>query len=167
MVQVAYYDVAEKVINIVKVPYSLIGQTLFPKVARDRNIRFLKRIMIYTVSFTVIIILCIFFFSNPIISFFSGSQNVNSINILRILSISLLPISISLFYGDLLLINFGLKTEYAKMRFFGFIFYLMIFMGLYLFKYIGVFQIALMIVAVESFVTFYSWILCRKSGLLK
>jgi PST family polysaccharide transporter len=166
MVEVAYYDVADKVINIAKVPLSLIGQTLFPKVAKDRDIKFLKRIMIYTVIFTTVIILCIYLFSNPIISFFSGSKNLDSINILRILSLSLLPISVSLFYGDLLLINFGLKIEYTKMRFFGFVLYLTIFLVLYFIGFIGVVQIALMVVTVETFLTFYSWILCRRSGII-
>lgn len=166
MVEVAYYDVAEKVINIVKVPYSLIGQTLFPKVARDRNVAFLKRIMVYTILFTLFVVICICVFSVHIIGFFSGSYNISSVIVLRILSLSLIPIAFSLFYGDLLLINFGLKTEYAKMRFFGFVFYLTIFLGLYFSGYIGVIQVAMMIVAVESFLTFYSYFLCRKTGIV-
>jgi O-antigen/teichoic acid export membrane protein len=166
MVEVAYYDVADKVINIIKVPYSLIGQTLFPKVARDRNIRFLKKIMVYTVIITVFIIVGIFLFSGPIIGFFSGSGNVNSINILKILSLTLLPISIGLFYGDLLLINFGLKTEYAKMRFMGLVVYLTIFLGLYFLKIIGGVSVALMIVTVETFLTIYSFFLCRRAGIV-
>lgn len=165
MVQVAYYDVADKVINIIKVPFSLIGQTLFPKVARDRNIRFLNRIMYCTLIFTVLAIIVIFAFSGQIINFFSGSLIVNSINILRILSLSLLPITVSVFYGDLLLVNFGLKTEYAKMRFFGFFFYILIFIGLYASGYLGVGQVAVMIVAVETFIAAYSYFLCRKAGL--
>jgi O-antigen/teichoic acid export membrane protein len=165
MVEVAFYDVAEKVINIIKVPYSLIGQTLFPKVARDRNLRFLKRIMGYTIIFTILIILALFAFSSPVIGFFSGTRNVNSINILRILSISLVPISLNLFYGDLLLINFGLKKEYAKMRFFGLVFYVSIFLGLYIFKFIGAEQLAITIVMVEFFIATYSYILCRKASL--
>jgi PST family polysaccharide transporter len=162
---VAYYDVAEKVINIIKVPYSLIGQTLFPKVARDRNIRFLKRIMVFTVLATILIILGIYGLSYPIINFFSASNNISSINILRILSLSLLPISVSLFYGDLILINFGLKTEYAKMRFLGVVLYVSIFLGLYLFSFIGAEQVAIIVVLVEFFIAAYSYILCRKAGL--
>jgi O-antigen/teichoic acid export membrane protein len=166
MVEVAYYDVADKVINLVKVPYSLIGQTLFPKVARDRNIGFLKKILVYTFIFTVLIILFIFLLSNPIISFFSGSQNLTTVNILRILSLSLLPISISLFYGDLILINFDLKTEYAKMRVFGFILYLFIFLTLYISGYIGVYQISIMVVTVELFISAYSYLLCKRANLI-
>lgn len=166
MVELAYYDLAEKVINMLKVPYSLIGQTLFPKVARDRDIGFLNRIMVFTIIFTVIIIIAIFLLADPLIGFFSGSRNIASVNILRILSLSLLPISISLFYGDLLLINFGLRTEYARMRFFGFVFYLAIFLGLYFADYIGVKEIAIMVVAVESFLSMYSFILCRKTKIV-
>jgi O-antigen/teichoic acid export membrane protein len=165
MVEVAYYDVAEKVINIVKVPYSLIGQTLFPKVARDRNIAFLKRILIFTLLFTFLIIISLYVFSENIINFFSGSNNLDSVNILRILSLSLIPISISLFYGDLLLINFGSKTEYAKMRFLGFVLYLAIFLGLLLSNHLGVYQISIMVVSVELFITAYSYLLCRKAKL--
>jgi PST family polysaccharide transporter len=167
MVEVAYYDVADKIINIMKVPYSIIGQTLFPKVARDRNISFLKRVIILTVLMTVGFIVFLNIFSGKIINFFSGSNIVSTINVLRILSFSLLPISLSLFYGDLILINFGLKTAYAKMRFFGLVTYLTIFLALYLFKYIGVSQVAAMVVSVEMFLTVYSVILCRRAGIVR
>jgi O-antigen/teichoic acid export membrane protein len=166
MVEVAYYDVAEKIINIIKVPYSIIGQTLFPKVARDRNIAFLKKVIILTVLMTIGLIAFLNIFPGKIINFFSGSNIISSINVLRILSVSLLPISLSLFYGDLILINFDLKTEYAKMRFFGLVAYLAIFLGLYFFKYIGISQVAVMVVIVEMLLTVYSYILCRKAGII-
>jgi O-antigen/teichoic acid export membrane protein len=167
MAEVAYYDIADKVINIIKVPYSLIGQTLFPKVARDRNLRFLNRTMFYTLIYTIVSIAGVFFFSGTIIKFFSGNQNVNTINILRTLSLTLLPITVSIFYGDLRLINFGLRTEYAKMRFFGFFFYVLIFIGLYASGYLGVAQVAVMIVVVETFIASYSYFLCWKAGLTR
>jgi O-antigen/teichoic acid export membrane protein len=165
MVEVAYYDVAEKVINLAKVPYSLIGQTLFPKVARDRNIAFLKNIIIITVAVTLGLIIMLNIFSGQIINFFSGSKNISSIGVLKMLSFSLLPISISLFYGDLILINFGLKNEYAKMRFLGMLVYFAFFLGLYLFNYIGVLQVALMVLTVELFLTVYSFVLCRSANI--
>ncbi|MGD0581573.1 MAG: oligosaccharide flippase family protein [Bacteroidales bacterium] len=165
MVDVAYYDVAEKVINIIKVPYSLLGQTLFPKVSRDRDVSFLKKILIYVLLFSVIVIIVIYMFSPIVISFFSGSANANSIRILRVLSFTLIPIAISLIYGDLILINFGLKTEYARMRIIGFLFYFLIFTGLYISGELRVFNIAFMVVFVETFIAAYSYYLCYKAGL--
>ncbi len=163
MVEVAYYDVAEKIINILKVPYSLLGQTLFPKVSRDRNVNFLRRILFYILLFSVAIIAIIHVFAPLLISFFSGTPNGNSIRILRILSLSLLPISISLVYGDLILINFGLKTEYARMRILGFIIYFLAFLGLYFTGSLGVVQLSVMVVCVEIFIAAYSNYLYRKS----
>jgi len=165
MVTLAYYDLADKIINIIKVPYSLIGQTLFPKVARDKDFSFLSRIMVFTFIFTVVIVIGIFFFSNPIIKFFSGVGNVNSMNILKILSLTLIPISIGMFYGDILLINYGLKMEYAKMRFFGLFLYLTIFFILYIFDRISVIPIAMNIVIVEVFLAVYSYLLCKRAGI--
>lgn len=166
MVEVAYYDVAEKVINIVKVLYSVIGQTLFPKVARDKNISFLKRIIVMTVGITVGFIVILNIFSVQIINFFSGSDNSGAVNVLRVLSLALLPISLSLFYGDLILINFGLKNEYAVMRFFGLMVYLLIFLGFYFLRSIGVVQVAMMVVIVELFLTIYSYILCKRARIV-
>lgn len=165
MVEVAYYDLADKVVNIAKVPLSILGQTLFPRVARDRNLRFLKRIMVFTVTMTVILIFSLFLFSGHIIHFFSGGENAGTVSLLKILSLTLLPISFGLFYGDLLLINFGLKVEYTKMRFFGLVLYLSIFLGLYIFDYLSAQNIAMMVVLVEVFLAVYSYILCRRAGI--
>jgi O-antigen/teichoic acid export membrane protein len=166
MVSLAYYDVAEKVINMVKVPYSLLGQTLFPRVARDRNMRFINKVMLVTVVITIILIIGVCSFSELLITILSGNTNQETVIILRILSISLLPISVSLFYGDLLLINFGLKIQYVRMRFFGMVFYLTCFIILYLSGYLGLVNIAFIVVAVEAFMTLYSFLLCRINSIL-
>jgi O-antigen/teichoic acid export membrane protein len=162
MVAVAYYDVAEKVINIVKVPYQLLGQTLFPKVARDRNVMFLNQVSAYLILFSLIIITILFILSDPIVIFLSGSSKPEIVTIMRILSISLIPISFSICYGDLFLVNFGYKTDYARMRFFGFLFYTLMFMVLYISKNIGVIQIAEMVLAVETFMAGFSYFLYKK-----
>jgi O-antigen/teichoic acid export membrane protein len=165
MVEVAYYDLAEKVINIVKVPYSILGQSLFPRFAKEKDIIFLKRMMIFTITCTIILIIVVYLFSGLLITFLSGFSNAGSIKILRILSLSLLPVSISLFYGDLLLINSGLRRQYARMRFSGLVFYLACFFLLYFSHNIGIIEIAIVVVAVESYMSLYSFILCRQNSI--
>ena len=165
MTQVAWYDIADKIVNIAKVPLSLLGQALFPKVAKDRNTAFLKRVMIYTVVITILLVFSIFLFSDHLIEFFSGSVNEITVKVLRMLSASLIPISIGLFYGDLLLINFSLKLEYTKMRVYGLVLYVLIFFGLYIFDYLSVQSIAMMVMMIEVFVALYSYFLCRRAGI--
>lgn len=163
MSAVAYYDVADKVINIVKVPYSVLMQALFPRFAKNRDISFLKKIMTITVLLTAIIAGGLIIFSEFIIGFVSSTNNTVSINILRILSISLIPISFSIFFGDIFMITSGLKIEYAKMRFFGLILYLFIFMLFALTGIITVYYIALMIVTVELFISLYSYFIFKRT----
>ena len=94
----------------------------------------------------------------------SGVANEESVTLLRILSLSLIPISISLFYGDLLMINLGLKVQYTVMRSFGFLIYLVFFFLLYFLNILGVVQIAILIVVVESIMTIYSYSVIKRIG---
>jgi O-antigen/teichoic acid export membrane protein len=165
MTQVAYYDVAEKVINIIKVPFSVLSQAFFPKFAKERNISFLKKVMYGTVLFTFLVVIALFLFSFPVMNFLTGSASVVSVKILRILSLSLLPISFSIFYGDIIMINFGMKNEYARMRFFGLLIYLALVAALIVFRFIGVFQLGITIIVVELFISVYSYFLCRRLNL--
>lgn len=161
MTAVAYYDVAEKVINIVKVPYSVLTQALFPRFAKMRNILFLNKILIITFSVTILITLLILIFSKFIISFISSPGNTVSIDILRILSLSLIPISISIFYGDIYMISSDMKTRYAKMRFLGLVIYLILFLIIALTGFMSVYLIAAIILAVEIFIAAYSYLIFR------
>ncbi|MFN8209399.1 MAG: oligosaccharide flippase family protein [Bacteroidales bacterium] len=165
MVSVAYYDVADKVINILKVPYSLLGQTLFPKVSRDRDVVFLRKILAWLVLGTAGMIIIIFLASPWLVKFFSGSVNENSVWILRILSFSLLPISVSLIYGDLVLINFGLKNEYAKLRFMGLFIYVMFITISSLMIWPVEIHLCICLVIVETFIALFSYKYCKRSGI--
>jgi O-antigen/teichoic acid export membrane protein len=163
MSAVAYYDVADKVINIVRVPYSVLTQVLFPRFAKDRDVSFLKKIAAATLLFTVIIAAGLILFSKYIIGFISSTGNIISADILKILSLSLIPISFSIFFGDIFMITSGLKIEYAKMRFFGLVLYLAIFSLLLLSGILTIYFIALMIVTVELFIAVYSYMIFRRT----
>ncbi|HVN58871.1 MAG TPA: oligosaccharide flippase family protein [Bacteroidales bacterium] len=162
MTQVAYYDVAEKVINILKVPYSLLGQSLFPRIAHGKRLGLLRKVTLWSLGLAVLIIICIFYFSGTIIHFFSGTVNTESTAALRILSLALVPISLGLYYGDILLINFGLKERYLLMRLMGLIFYVFLISLMFILHSAGLREFATAIVLTETFIVIYSWILCRK-----
>jgi PST family polysaccharide transporter len=161
MTDVAYYDVAEKIVNMLKVPYSLLGQTLFPKVAREKRTAFLKRIMAFTLFFTVILIISVFGMSEYLVGFFSGTANNESVVILKILVLSVLPISFGMFYGDMILINFGLRKEYVRIRVAGLAFYMLLFITGYMLNIINLIYLALIIVAVEFLMASYSFLVVR------
>ncbi len=166
MVEVAYYDIAEKVINILKVPYSLLGQTIFPKYSRDKNTGFIRKMFFLTIILTFLLICCLFLFSHLIVSVLSGTPDLNTVKVLRILSLTMLPISISLYYGEILLLANDLKLEYAKMRFTGLLIYLGLCIFLIFSGHLNARNIALTVVTVEVLIAIYSYLLSRKYSLI-
>jgi len=167
MQEVAIYDVADKIVNIVKVPVNLVGQTLFPRVSKDKNISFIKKPMAFVFLFFLIVYLTLFIFAGPIVVFISGSFNPVAVNLLRLLAISVLPVCLSLFFADLTLIPLGYVKEYTKMRMAALVVYLICIGLLLASEKLGTFQLAGVIIIVETFVLFASIFLCQKNGLLK
>jgi O-antigen/teichoic acid export membrane protein len=162
----ALYDIAERLVNMVKVPLIVIGQVLFPKVSRDSDTRFITKTLIFTTLAYVLIYVVLFVFANHIIKLFTGSFNIVTASLVRVLGFSIIPISAGLFYADLLLIPFGFLKDYARVRVGSLIFYLIILSILFIFNFIGVMQLAVSVIVVEFFVLLYSYYLSRKNSLI-
>ncbi|MCE5344878.1 MAG: oligosaccharide flippase family protein [Bacteroidales bacterium] len=163
MQDVAIYDIADKIVNLFKVPVALIGQTLFPRISRDKDVSFVKKSMLFVFVFFSVVYTGVYLFANQLIFLFSGSVNPEAAKLLRLLALSLLPICLSLFFAELLLIPFGKLREYARMRTISMFIYLISVGMLIEFNVIGLFTLALTIVGVESFVFLYSYYLCKKN----
>jgi PST family polysaccharide transporter len=157
MADLAFYDIADKILYIVRVPFSLLGQTIFPKVSHDKNIRFLRKIVLLALASATIVIICLFLFSDFIITYFSGTHNPGAALVLKIIAFSLLPMIISLFYGDILLISFNRKLEYLKSRFFGLVFYFSVISVLYLAGYLNLVSMSVIVVLLEILIASLSY----------
>jgi PST family polysaccharide transporter len=166
MKEIAIYDVADKIVNLIKVPVTLIGQTLFPRVSRDKNTRFVKTVMIMVFFIYVIIYAFIFLFTKEIIFLFTGSHSEDAVILLRLLATSVLLICVALFYAELLLIPFGFLKEYTRMRIMSLIVYLSLIGILIAGKFIGLYELAGVIIFVETFVLVDSYFLCKKNKIL-
>jgi len=166
MEPLAFYDIAERIVNMVKVPITVIGQVLFPKVSRESNLQFVYKSMIYaTIAYSLIYIL-LFVFAGSIVVFFTGSINPLTTNVVRVLGLSIVPICAGSFYAELILLPFGFLKDYAKVRAGSLILYIIILIILAISDFIGIFQLSVTVIIVELFVLFYSYILSRKNGLL-
>lgn len=166
MQTLALYDIAERIVNMVKVPISVIGQVLFPKVSRDSNLRFIYKSMTYITLAYLLIYILLFVFAGNIVVLFTGSLNPVTVSVVRILGLSVIPICAGLFYAELILLPAGFLKDYAKVRVGSLILYLMITIVLAISGFIGVFQLSVTVIIVELFVLFYSYNLSGKIGLL-
>lgn len=116
MADVAYYDLGEKVLGLLKSFVSTIEQVIFPRVSLNKDKLLLKRIRTLTLISTTGVIVLIFVFTKTIVSILGGNLMYEAILPLRILSLSIIPIIISMFWGHLMLIIWGFNKDFLKLR---------------------------------------------------
>jgi O-antigen/teichoic acid export membrane protein len=166
MQQVAIYDLADKIYNLLKVPVYLIAQTLFPKVSRELNVKFVLKTMKICIFFVIIIYFFLFFFSESIIHLLTGAFNHEAAEVLRILSFSIIPVCMGLFFAELILLPFGQIKAYSAMRYQTLFVYIFLIAILFTFNILTLKSISTIIILVEGFVLIKSYLLCKKHKII-
>lgn len=82
---VGYYSIAEKLYTAIQSLYNPINQTLYPYVAKEKNIKLYKKIFLTVVSINCIGVFLLFWFGNIIFSLiFTQKIGIETIKIFRI-----------------------------------------------------------------------------------
>ena len=126
-VSVAYFDLACRVINILLTPFHILGNVIYPHIAKTRDIKFLVRIIAISLVISSLIT-AIFFVNIKTISFLLlGSYNPILISIFKFL-ILIIPIgTLSSLLGKNILVVFGASKYYAYAMFWSSMAYLALF----------------------------------------
>lgn len=160
--EVAQYDIADRLVNLAKVPFFVLGQALFPDISRKKNIKYINNVMIILIGVAFIISALVIVFAPSLVSLMTGQEDENIIMALRVLILSIIPVTISLFYTDLRLIPFGYYAEFAKTRIISLIVYALLIVLLIISKRLSSVCFVWTIVMVESFVAFIAFFYCRE-----
>ena len=161
MREVTYYDLAEKITNMGKVPQSMINQVLYPKIALEKNKAFLKKVLKGTILMNVVLYLIVFLFSHQIVTYFGGNETV-----LRILFLTVPIIGISNVLMILTLLPFGYNKIFTRIVFLSAFFYLVIVLILYGFNSISLYTLTATNVVVESLVSIIAYIYVRRKRII-
>ena len=161
MREVTYYDLAEKITNMGKVPQSMINQVLYPKIALEKNKAFLKKVLKGTILMNVVLYLIVFLFSHQIVTYFGGNETV-----LRILFLTVPIIGISNVLMILTLLPFGYNKSFTRIVFLSAFFYLLIVLILYGFNSISLYTLTATNVVVESLVSIIAYIYVRRKRII-
>lgn len=162
MGEVAYYDLAEKIVSILKLPQTIISQTLFPKISKDRNINFIKKAFKYSIILNIVILIITLILSDYFISFLGGSELGPAVVILNILIISVPIIAMSNIFGVQILIPFGKVKFYSFIVILSGFIYLFELLLIWLFWDINLYSLSLVSVLTELFVTIIMFYYCKK-----
>ena len=161
MREVTYYDLAEKITNMGKVPQSMISQVLYPKISLEKNGSFLRKVLKGSILMNSFLYLMVFLFSNQIVAYFGGNETV-----LRILFLTVPIIGISNVLMVLTLLPFGYNKAFTRIVFLSAFFYLLIVLILYGFSAISLYTLTATNIIVESLVSIIAYIYVKRKKII-
>ncbi|PKH67651.1 flippase [Flavobacterium sp. ALD4] len=167
MSEVAYYDLAEKIVSVLKVPQVILGQALFPKINKDKDVIFVRKIFFISVGVNILIYIVLLFFADFFILFLGGTQMMPAKVVLFIMGSSIPIVAISNIFGIQLLVPFGFIKEFSKVIISSGIFYFIQLLILWNSFGFTIESISIITVTTELFVTCYMYFYCLKFELWK
>ena len=162
MEAVAYYDLAEKLTTVMKVPQSILSQTLFPKISKDKNIGFVKRIFKLSLFFHVVFIFSVLLLSKHIILILGGVEMLPAQVVVNILILTVPIIAMSNIFGYQILVPFGHKKTFSKVVVSSGIIYFIQILILWITVGFSIVNISIITLTTEIFVTGYMFYNCKK-----
>lgn len=162
MEAVAYYDLAEKLTTVMKVPQSILSQSVFPQISKDKNIGFVKRMFKLSIVFHIVFVISILLVSKYIILILGGAEMLPALVIVNILILTVPIIAMSNIFGYQVLVPFGFKKIFSKVVVSsGLVYFLQIFI-LWITIGFSIINISIITLTTEIFVTGYMFYNCKK-----
>jgi PST family polysaccharide transporter len=165
--EVAYFDLALKITNIGNTFLDLVSRTIFPKMSREKNTLFLRKIIKLSVLGSLGYVLFIQLFAGIIIDLLGGYEMFGAIELLRLL-VFYLPIYIigALLGRNCLIVHNQDKFVLLSM-FYSSLYYLLAIAFCLVLK-LNVSPIGLVFVFLSSFLidTMYRYVICKKLKLI-
>lgn len=167
MKEVAYYDLAEKITTLFKIPQSLLSQSIFPYFTKHQNFNLIFKI--FRITITLYIVTTIFVFVYPFLFIIplGGKELLPSIPILRILIWTIPFATISGFLGIQLLLPLGMKSAYINSIIFSSIVYFFLVLLLWFFDGITLINLSFVTLLNEVILAGTLFYFCVSKSILK
>lgn len=166
---VGYYSGAEKIIKAVQGLLIPISQTIYPHISKlaseskDQALRFIRKMTFLVGGGSFVLSLIVFMFAGTIVKILLGSQYLESITVLRILSFLPFIIGLSNIFGVQTMLAFDLKKGFSNILISASIINIILaFILVPLYKHIG---ISFAVVISEIFVTASMFLFLQNKGI--
>ncbi len=132
---VAYYDLAEKLINLATLPLNMLNQVLYPHIAKTKNFNLTFKVVLYLFVLYILSYPILFFYGEELISIFAGNDMIKSYNYLVILYLVPITNIFTYFLGNCALILINKKKEFNNSIYISALFYfLIVLVSIYFFE---------------------------------
>ena len=103
-ISVAYYDLAEKLVNLCLLPFNILNQAIFPMIAASKEVRLTKIVLTIAFPLSILVFVGVYALFDYVINFYAGHEMAPAKNIFLILGL-IIPIStLNYFLGNTYLV---------------------------------------------------------------
>lgn len=166
MQEVAFYDLGEKLLNLLKIPIASLSQVLFPNMAYAFDKNLLVKIAKINVAFSLFLTLILLLFLEYIIRAIGGIGMLGAMNTVTVLVLSITPVVLSNIFGVQTLLTNGYNKQFFKVVFSSFCFYALYVSAFYFLSSLNLITISFSILTTEIFMLIGFAFFVRKYKLL-
>lgn len=164
--EVAYYDLANKVVSIAKIPFYMLNETIYPHVARNRDMGFVKKAMVLSFGGALLLYAAISGLAKPIIMVLAGKELLAARPLFPLLALILPIIGISYLLGNNMLVVMGHGRKANLSEVFSALFFLLLVLVLYLGQMITMYTLIIAYLAANLVILVYRYACCRALRLI-
>lgn len=163
--EVAYYDLAVKIVGIAEVPFTIINRVLFPNFSRGLNKKKLKQSLLIVFSLSLLVYIFLILFSKIMIVMLGGDSLLPAKQIIYILGIGLPFAAISSMLG-IALASKGYSKSYMLADVYALFIYILSIGVLALFKIVTVYTLPISVMLGLLFTIYYKYKITHKIQLI-
>ena len=163
---VAIYDLCAKIVSILKTPFSLVAQVIYPNVAKSKNMLLVKKSIKIVLLFGAFVCLFVYLFAPNIILLLSDTSMLGAVSILKIMILYVPIVGISYLFGASVLVVKGYSREYNLSVVYSVLLYILMLLSFISFSKVNLYTMALAFVAPELFVALYRICIVKYKNIL-
>lgn len=163
---VAIYDLCAKIVSILKTPFSLVAQVIYPNVAKSKNMLLVKKSIKIVLLFGAFVCLFVYLFAPNIILLLSDTSMLGAVSILKIMVLYVPIVGISYLFGASVLVVKGYSREYNLSVVYSVLLYILMLLSFISFSKVNPYTMALAFVAPELFVALYRICIVKYKNIL-
>lgn len=164
---VAIYDLALKIVGILKIPFTLVAQVLYPNVTRTKNMVLVKKTLTLVNGLGIFIYLILCLLGYYAVILLGGRNLAGAYPLLIILGLYLPIIGNSYVLGASTLVVLGHIKAYNYSVIYGFISYIIFILFLFTFHLVTLKSLAVACIVPELYIVIYRWVYVKKYDLFK
>ncbi len=166
MSEVAYYDLAAKIVWAFRSLFVNFNNAFFPHIAKEKNKSLTKKIIKSLTLSSILAYIILILFAKDIVLLLSNTSMLPSVDLIYILGTFLIFAALSGSIGNFVLIINNLNKEFLYNMLLSTIVYLIIISCLYIFNIITLQNLALAYIASVIFELLHRVYICKKNDLL-